>query len=652
MADVASITSSPSLYSRRGSHTGHIHASVERRRPATTFNDSDFESDEELPSTTSRISVVSGPTVRKYADLPWGDEQAERVSITGGGGGGGGGGFGRMIRAATRQNSGPGQSKSRHGSPTGSLHQSAHNAADSIARRGLAIFSNKGGNTTIANNNNITSFVPSSSGASLQTISTVSSDDRSHPITPTLKAPFGSPPSPTTADHRSFEFSQGTPRGGLGAPFGSDDQETLLPTGAPKGMFGATNRGGIRKPFKIEPSSIAMNVPSTQNGLPNMDSSVKAGGGAGVSGFGLISLEAAQERERAKSHRRTGTAHKITIEKQSRKSDTGRTGRPSFGSISGPVGDSRSAHLERSNLPPEEGTPGRASFSASTYSPPPPVPIGRTIKVKKSGLMKLFKGEKIQTTNTSGFSILTPPLPSPSVPIQNVPLPAVPHSLARGNSIESKASPITSRKASIDVGNNSVSWPVARSRNQPLPPSGPPSSKSSSPANPSRKYTLGSTLGLDLLQPKLELRPISMNFSQGLPSAYLSDLVGKDSDLDSSSSQSTSSPIKMTEPLTPVEDPEIAALVKEEVARARKDWLVQVFELEAQVRELKDELAEAKEVRQGMCESCGCTCGGVTRQKQNGKEVLRPLNRVMDRARAKTGGARGVFGSGSLYEWE
>ena len=117
------------------------------------------------------------------------------------------------------------------------------------------------------------------------------------------------------------------------------------------------------------------------------------------------------------------------------------------------------------------------------------------------------------------------------------------------------------------------------------------------------------TLGADL-DHRLELRPISVNFSNALPSSYLSELAA-------------GSPRGRV----PSEE--------ESFANAKKAWMVQVFELEAQIRELKD---GAKGKR---CEGCACTCG----------ELLRPGG-VMERGRAKTGGARGVFGSGSLYEWE
>jgi hypothetical protein len=106
-------------------------------------------------------------------------------------------------------------------------------------------------------------------------------------------------------------------------------------------------------------------------------------------------------------------------------------------------------------------------------------------------------------------------------------------------------------------------------------------------------------------------------------------------------------------PLAPTEqDSSVAEAIKEQIANARKGWMVQLYELEAQIRELKDALAEAKEVKPGRCDACGCACGG---HAQGGsKEFLMPSGGggVMNRARAKTGGARGVFGSGSLYEWE
>jgi hypothetical protein len=167
------------------------------------------------------------------------------------------------------------------------------------------------------------------------------------------------------------------------------------------------------------------------------------------------------------------------------------------------------------------------------------------------------------------------------------------------------------------------------------------------------------TLGADLLRPRLELRPISMNFANGLPASLLSDLSASPPppmpNMDSRRGSESES------------DKLVAEAIKEQIANARKGWMVQLFELEAQVRELKDELEEARRIRPGQCEACGCTCaeqGRIGHTAQNGMgsgqalrgsrsgEFLKPSAGVMDRGRAKTGGARGVFGSGSLYEWE
>ncbi|EIW69707.1 hypothetical protein M231_07794 [Tremella mesenterica] len=124
----------------------------------------------------------------------------------------------------------------------------------------------------------------------------------------------------------------------------------------------------------------------------------------------------------------------------------------------------------------------------------------------------------------------------------------------------------------------------------------------------------------------------------------------------------------------------LARTIRAELLNARKMWLVQISELQAQVRELKLDLEKKDEVEKGgkKCETCGCECGkrlGVdgaisgignsignvgsagsgreegVRGGGNGRDTGKGTG-VMDRGRAKTGGARGVFGSGSLYERE
>jgi len=83
---------------------------------------------------------------------------------------------------------------------------------------------------------------------------------------------------------------------------------------------------------------------------------------------------------------------------------------------------------------------------------------------------------------------------------------------------------------------------------------------------------------------------------------------------------------------------DIAEVFREQINNVRKAWELQLFELEAQLRELKDQLDEREHARakHNTCESCGYTCGGGEARRRRGKEESG--GSVMDRARVKTAG--------------
>jgi hypothetical protein len=455
LSDISPTTSSPSLYSHAPSYAGHGKASS---RQTQVYYESDEDlSEEEDPR---RMSMVSGPKVRKYSDIPWGnDEIVPRGS----------------------------QSRSHAVSPSTSTNTAASGATT------LKGFSNLFTSTKPKH------LLPSVSALSLAsdvTASTNSSDERPHPVTPK------SGPAYLTRDV--------TPRVvGLG-----EDYETPQPFVRGKGVG--------PKPLILNPVELVVDRPVMASGSP---------------GFGLISLEVAQERERLKS-------------------------RPAR--VQQPVAPSGPS---TATLPSEDPTP--------------------RIRGKKSGLMKYFNRDRAESTASNVPAVPTRP------------------ALERGNSTDSKSS---TRGQSVwsDTGSEPT-WPVKPTH---LP----------APAQ---------------MKP-LELRPVSMTFTRGLPSSYLSD--------------TPASPVCDAPAVYQPPTGDMATLFKEQITNAKKAWRVQLFELEAQIRELRDELEEARRVGHGVggCDICGCSCGGVSRRIRDDAGT----GSVMDRARVKTAGARGVFGSGSLYEWE
>jgi hypothetical protein len=137
----------------------------------------------------------------------------------------------------------------------------------------------------------------------------------------------------------------------------------------------------------------------------------------------------------------------------------------------------------------------------------------------------------------------------------------------------------------------------------------------------------------NLHQPLLQLRPVSMNISRHLPDQYFAIASPHASPSLASFADSTQN-----------DDIEsyrhAAADAENRLANAKKAHQLQLYELEAQVRELKLQLEAATSgmTTAAACEHCGHERGN------------KPASGIMNRARVKTAGPRGVFGSVSLYE--
>ena len=134
-------------------------------------------------------------------------------------------------------------------------------------------------------------------------------------------------------------------------------------------------------------------------------------------------------------------------------------------------------------------------------------------------------------------------------------------------------------------------------------------------------------------QPMLSLRPVSMNISRHLPGQYFALTSPK-----ASPSLATLSESAHIDDLDTQRKATIEAETR--LANAKKAHQLQVYELEAQVRELRLalEAAASGQPTCSVCENCGHERGS------------KPASGIMNRARVKTAGPRGVFGTGSLYE--
>lgn len=151
----------------------------------------------------------------------------------------------------------------------------------------------------------------------------------------------------------------------------------------------------------------------------------------------------------------------------------------------------------------------------------------------------------------------------------------------------------------------------------------PPLPQQAQAANNNESETDDLQLGAGLLQ----LRPVSMNISRHFPDQYLAF------------ASPPPSPGPTQGATNDLEKERLARIEAERrFTNAQKAHMLQVYELEGQIRELKLQLAADPQYSGSSCENCG---------HERGNKLS---SGIMNRARVKTAGPRGVFGSGSLYE--
>ncbi|CAD6570698.1 MAG: hypothetical protein TREMPRED_005968 [Tremellales sp. Tagirdzhanova-0007] len=551
--EVSPSTSSPSLYSRHTPYNaGRRHQTMPTHshlRAPSESSDNEGENED----LARCLSMISGPTVRKYADNPWEDDYADEDDHDDSASG-----LNGLSRHATRIMRSATQMRSRTVSPSGSTSTATDGSGST--RRGLVNILGVGKH-----------LLPSASGVSLastQTTSTSSSDDRLNPTTPKLKSAFCLP-SPIRYEGDGLALS---------APRDSADDDEM----------------------KLKPSAL----PSYSD-RPLLSS--------GSPGFGLISLEVAQERERSRALIRSqAKAH-------------ARYHTEPVQPLTSTLGDSHRQIRAARPISTKDCTPAPIPVpTRSTLSGHPSPVVPHRLKGKKSGLMKLFNKA------SSSFQ------PTPSLPT------SAPHTQARPH-LDDNHGPSPGRDEKLhqaarecsDPGDGGHSSDGMVTRPTPHP-------------------------GVAAIQPQLELRPVSMTFTHGLPSDYLAEPDHQDREQDVSPTwHGNDVQPEQSRPTTEGPDLDLdleldfAKIFDEQLNNTRKAWRVQLFELEAQIRELKDELDQRESARvgygNGTCDACGCTCG-VANRKRGKDEVA--IGGVMNRARVKTAGARGVFGTGRLYEWE
>ncbi|PBK77421.1 hypothetical protein ARMSODRAFT_1079439 [Armillaria solidipes] len=288
-------------------------------------------------------------------------------------------------------------------------------------------------------------------------------------------------------------------------------------------------------------------------------------------------------------------------------------------------------------------------------------PGGRGLKHKKSGFMRLFNGGKDDKSppppvpslsdGYAAFNAQQSTQKSVKAPIHRIPVPALSPSL---------------------TGDDFTNYPFSTKRTHP-----PLSIKTSSPAaigRPTPSSAAGPSFPARLGVPNqsipqsapanvtefpaLKLRPISTMFSAQFGDHLIpnNSLISPDVDTPSSASPSTA-----VSPTTPVsfsrlsdkpvvvnegdDQSTVIRALQDQIVSAKKAWQRHIWELEGQIRDLKEEveLLRASD-SEGYCSSCG----RGSRQHANESDPTDGESKsisVVNRPRARTGAGTSRFGS-------
>ena len=501
-----------SVYSYHDHSPAPISPRLARRRLVTETDMSPLVSPEPV---AHRMSVASGPKVRRYEDVSWDDDSWSRTTTMTG--------LSHKVKDKVKTRIGIKEKDAIHAE---SLRQHLSALPSSSGLTTSTTATSSFSDTSSAQLQTVTSrhFFDSASAVSIALSSTSnSSSDVSNDIetphkSPSLLDPYeGDQPKRQYGNQQWPEFLAGS-GSESGGPKHVDNRCT------PKAS-GRDYRPTISQPFSFAVLSTPMSDPSLQPPVGRQPVIASAS-----PNFSLISLADAQQRERDRSRTPHGTRRTRTIAE--------------------PI-------------------------------PVPSSPQSQPLKTKKSGILKFLN--KTPKTKLS----------------QERRDPASPDTGYR--SMESYRA-YSDLRAGLDHG----------------------SSTSGTEEMPSIQ---------NLQQPLLQLRPVSMNISRHLPDQYFA--------MASPHASPSLSTLTSCAQNDDVDTYRLAAVeVENRLANAKKAHQLQVYELEAQVRELRLALESATSgsLTIAACENCGHERGD------------KPASGIMNRARVKTAGPRGVFGSGSLYE--
>ncbi|KAF9022460.1 hypothetical protein BDZ89DRAFT_1115480 [Hymenopellis radicata] len=280
---------------------------------------------------------------------------------------------------------------------------------------------------------------------------------------------------------------------------------------------------------------------------------------------------------------------------------------------------------------------------------------GKNVKHKKSGFLRLFNGRDDKSppppvpSLSDGFAAFNATQKAPKTPLPRIPVPQLSPTLTVPDNY---STPSGSPKRTPPPLSINTSSPVSRA------PSTGVGSRFAERLAPGDAVGVPQSAPANVTEfPALKLRPVSTVFSAHFGNHILSnDSILSPTDLDTPSSTAPSTVVSPTTSVsfsrfhdkpsivTPSDDQSsVIQALQDQITSAKKAWQRHIWELEGQIRDLKEEVETLRGAdKEEYCSSCGR--GQASSDHSTSSGETKPLS-VVHRPRARTGTGQSRFGS-------
>ncbi len=293
--------------------------------------------------------------------------------------------------------------------------------------------------------------------------------------------------------------------------------------------------------------------------------------------------------------------------------------------------------------------PNHNASSTSGTSP------GKNLKHKKSGFLRLFNGRDDKSppppvpSLSDGFAAFNATQKAPKTPLPRIPVPQLSPTLTVPDNY---STPSGSPKRTPPPLSINTTSPVSRA------PSTGVGSRFAERLGPGDAVGVPQSAPPNVTEfPALKLRPVSTVFSAHFGNHILSnDTILSPTELDTPSSATPSTVVSPTTSMsfsrfhdkpsivTPSDDQSsVIQALQDQITSAKKAWQRHIWELEGQIRDLKEEVETLRAGdKEDYCSSCGR--GQASSDHSTSSGETKPLS-VVNRPRARTGTGQSRFGS-------